>query len=195
MGRSGGVTWNSMAPEAGSIAEAGMGARVWYAGFWENGTMFDTNLADLDASSWPRAAWYDATVGEPLPVYIYDQDRTERPLIWAPGTSGTAAGPATGNAAPLWSYYTTIRGFNDGLKGLSTTTTRVVWMAAEDAYGGRTDVPAGLDAPLIFLVKLAAVEEQPCTAGVLACLPPPPASSQMAPASHATLLSPAIMAK
>lgn len=167
--RSGGVAWDFMGAEAGTVAAAGMGARVWYAGFWENGTMFDTNLPDLHLSAWPRAAWYDAAIGAPLPVYIYDQDRAERSPIWAPGTSGTPAGPATGNAAPLWSYYTTIQGFNDGLKGLSTTTTRVVWMPAEAAYGGRTDVPAGLDAPLVFLVKLAAVERLPCSSDLEAC--------------------------
>jgi hypothetical protein len=184
-GQSGRVDWPLTAAGPGAIASAGKGVQVWYAGFWENGTLFDTNIQALDQSGWPRAAWYGSEPYQPLPVYVYDQERSEKsPLCaqvpdapcapWTVGTAGTAAGPATGNAT-LWSYSTTVKGFNDGLKGLSTTTTRVVRMEAKDAYGGRTDVPAGLDAPLVFLVKIAAVEDVPCAAQPTTCPFPDPA--------------------
>ncbi len=168
---SGSVTWSLGDPAPGTVAMPGKGVRVWYAGFWENGTLFDTNIAAIDKSDWPRAGWYGTELYEPLAVYVYNTDRGERAPIWAPGTSSlpsTVPRPA-GNVDPLWTYYTTIKGFNEGLKGLSTSTTRVVWMSAADAYGGRTDVPAGLDAPLVFVMKIALVEDQPCTGDPMAC--------------------------
>ncbi|MCA1810998.1 MAG: hypothetical protein LC623_03180 [Halobacteriales archaeon] len=157
----------------------GHGAHVWYAGFWENGTLFETNLEAFDHSAWPRAGWYQSVPYEPLPVYVYGQERSEEPAYWkplpSPAPTGTPVdGPVgTAAAAPGLGYYSTIKGFNDGLKGLSTTSTRVIWMAAADAYpAGTPNNPLAGD-NLVFFVRLADVVDQPCPSpqptGTLAC--------------------------
>ena len=177
--RTGYLDWSLAAPVEGALAQAGAGARVMTAGFWENGTLFYTNIEEVHQSAWPRAGWYAWAGPEPLPVYVYDRARGEEPAWWAPGTGGTPAGPATGNAT-LWRYYTTIPGFNEALKGLSTTTARVVRLAPEEGY-----TRAGNEAhhlygdPLVFYVKVVGVDPLPCPTGMLglACagLPVPPA--------------------
>ncbi len=175
-GRFGHVNWSFPSPTTGDVATAGKGVHVWYAGFFENGTMFDTNIRALDQSAWPRTGWYASEPYDALPVYLYDKDRSERDSlpIWSVGTAPSPVRPPTGDVT-LYSYYTTIKGFNDGLKGLSTTTTRVVWMPAADAYATpRADLPAGLTGqPLVFFVKLDSVEPLPCTADPQGCVPNP----------------------
>lgn len=160
---SGFLRWNLAAPTAGVTGHAGQGVRVWYAGFWENGTMFETNIPELDHASWPRAGWYESIPYATLPVYIYDQERSERSPLWSASTGGTPAGPVTGNAG-AWNYYTTINGFNDGLKGLSTHTTRVLHLEAKDAYPEPVaGHPAGIDGvPLIFYLHVESVQDLPC---------------------------------
>jgi len=145
-------------PQEGEQAQAGQGAHVLTAGFWENGTLFFTNMVTVDQAPLPRAGWYEWGGAEPLPVYVYDQDSSERPALWNP-TGGT---PLQG-IAPLPAYSTTIPGFNEALKGLSTTTTRVVHVAPEDAYTrpGYEDHPLYGDA-VVFLIKLVEVSDAPC---------------------------------
>lgn len=155
-------------------ASPGTGVHVWYAGFWTNGTLFDTNLETVHDSDWPRAAWYDAAVGAPLPVYVYDQARTERPAYWGPLRD---APPVTdtpvddtwdANVADIDStfglgYYTTIEGFNEALKGLSTGTTKVVVIPPEKAYtrpGNEAHVLYG-DA-IVFWIWAEEVVTLPC---------------------------------
>ncbi|HEX2065187.1 MAG TPA: hypothetical protein VHI93_00065, partial [Candidatus Thermoplasmatota archaeon] len=65
------------AQREGQLVHPGQGAHVWYAGFWENGTMFGTNIEAFDQSAWPRASWYESEPYEPLPVYVYDQSPRE----------------------------------------------------------------------------------------------------------------------
>jgi FKBP-type peptidyl-prolyl cis-trans isomerase 2 len=60
-------------------------------------------------------------------------------------------------------YFTTITGFNEALKGLSTRTSRVVHVAAEDAY----TLPGNEGHPLygddiVFLIQVEAVDDLPC---------------------------------
>ncbi|MFO1536157.1 MAG: hypothetical protein ABR586_10865 [Thermoplasmatota archaeon] len=176
-GRSGQLAWDLKVPEAGPTAQPGMGVQVMAAGFWENGTLFYTNIKQVDAAQWPRAPWYAWGGSDPLAVYVYGSDRAERDPLWSLTTQGTALGPPTGNAT-LWSYATTIPGFNAALKGLSATTARVVRIAPEDAYtrpGNEAHPLYG--AALVFYIKLVAVERLPCPDAPLVC--------GMAPTEHA----------
>jgi hypothetical protein len=161
-GRGGSLAWDLRAPAAGTVAQPGMGVRVMTAGFWENGTLFYTNIHALHDSGWPRAGWYGWEGGDPLPVYVYDRDRGERPAPWSATTEGTPLGAPTQNAT-LWNYYTTIPGFNQALKGLSTSTVRVVHLRPEEAYtrAGNEAHPL-YGSPLVFYIKLVAVERLPC---------------------------------
>lgn len=148
------------APTPGELAAPGKAAHVRTAGFWPNGTLFYTNMDEAHNSTLPRAGWYSFGGGAPLPVYVYDKDRNERSPHWSFGASG----PAPIGARYLWNYATTIEGFNEALKGLSTTTSRVVFIPPEKAYTlpGRESHPLYGD-PLIFFIKLERVVEVPCT--------------------------------
>jgi hypothetical protein len=140
--------------------------------------MFYTNLQSYDGSPWPRAAWYAWEGADPLPVYVYDQDRSEQPPEWKGvgqnvGSPGTPADPAAQGAAGLVDsslgigYFTTIKGFNEALKGLTTTTTKVVVIPPEDAYtrDGNEEHPL-YGETLVFLIHVDEVHDQPCTRGI-----------------------------
>lgn len=163
----------------GDLAQVGQGVRVLTAGFWENGTLFYTNIEGIDASDVPRAGWYAWGGADPLNVYVYDQDRAERPAHWGRPTSqippqGAPIDDVVLQAASIEAsvgigYSTTIRGFNEALKGLSTTTSRVVHIAAEDAYtqpGNEDHVLYGDD--VIFILFAMDVVATPCP-GTLDC--------------------------
>lgn len=156
---SGTVSWDLMAPVEGESAQPGQGVHVYTAGFWENGTLFYTNIAALDHSDWPRAGWYAWEGAEPLPVYVYDEDRAEQPALWKDPQAGT---PLAGTVHGL-GYFTTIPGFNEALKGLSSSTVRVVRMEPEDGYtrAGNEEHPL-YGAPLVFYIKVVEVVDLPC---------------------------------
>ncbi len=162
-GTSGKLAWSLDPPTEGDSAQPGQGVHVYTAGFWENGTLFYTNIEALDASAWPRAGWYAWEGGEALRVYVYDTDRSEMPAVWNP-----AAGTPVDGAGP-WAYYTTIPGFNEALKGLSTHTTRVVRLAPEEAYtrAGNEEHPLYGDA-LVFYIQVERVVDLPCPEGAAA---------------------------
>lgn len=168
--------------EAGREVVAGVGVHVEYAGFWTNGTLFGTNIASVHNSDWPRAGWYGYSDDAALPVYVFDQDRAERPPYWAPahqmapvtGTpvDGITRDPngqvaASGATAGL-GYYTTIKGFNEALKTMTDRTSRVVVLAPEDAYTveGNEEHPLYGDA-LVFLIGVTDIVDLPCPAGVV----------------------------
>lgn len=157
-GRRGDGTWHLQAPAEGEVASPGQGVHVYTAGFWPNGTLFYTNIEEVHASEWPRASWYSWEGGEPLPVYVYDEDPDERPAHWSVSASAPIAGTVT-----AWNYHVTIPGFNEGLKDLSTTTTRVVDLAPEEAYtrDGYEDHPLYGDT-LIFSTYITDVVDRPC---------------------------------
>jgi hypothetical protein len=172
--RGGSVAWELSSPREGETATVDEGALVYTAGFWENGTLFYTNIKEVDAQAWPRAGWYEWEGADPLPVYVYDQDRAEQPPHWrAPSSSvpptGSPADPimreTLGGVESMYGvgYYTTIQGFNEALKGLSTHTTRVVRLAPEEAYTlpGNEDHPLYGDA-LVFYIKIVEVRPLPC---------------------------------
>ena len=170
-------------PREGDLAQPGKGAQVLYAGFWTNGTMFGTNIQGLQDSNWPRAGWYAWEGAAPLPVYVYNQDRAEQPAYWKSASAHAASAPrpgspaddalfdaaagATGTAdtAAGIGFFTTIEGFNEALKGLSTTTMRVVLVPPEKAYTleGREDHVLYGDA-IVFLIAVLSVDPLPCPA-------------------------------
>lgn len=176
------ITWGARGLTGSRAAEAGQGAHVWYAGFWENGTLFDTNLQDLDVGSgWPKAGWYEGGHWDPIPVYVYDQDRSEQPAYWKSAAGNvpprpseadaldpyldpaiaTATGAVDGTAGT--GYFTTIKGFNEAVRGLPIGSRQVFQIAPEDAYTapGREDHVLYGDA-LVFLVEVRDVVDAPC---------------------------------
>jgi hypothetical protein len=153
------LSWDLAAPLPGKTASPGQGVHVYAAGFWENGTLFYTNIKAIDRADWPRAGWYSWEGSDPLPVYVYDRDRGEQPMVWKDPQAGT---PIDGTVPGL-GYYTTIPGFNDALKGLSTNTVHVVRLAPEQAYtrAGNEEHPLYGDA-LVFYIKVVDVVDVPC---------------------------------
>lgn len=87
-------------------------------GVWLNGTSFYTNIPDLNADE-AFPAGYDRSEfgGDPLPIYVYGEDRTEQP----PGSKDTC-------------HFTTITGYNALLKTQVEHGTSVRWLAPEEAY-------------------------------------------------------------
>lgn len=144
----------------GELATTGQGAHVYTAGFWTNGTLFYTNIAEVDSSTWPRAGWYAFEGGEALPVYVYDKDRGEKPAYWGQEHEIGPVGQRIGRE-----YFTTIAGFNEALKGLSTATERVVVIPPEKAYTlpGNEEHPLYGDA-LVFYIRVVDVVDVPCDA-------------------------------
>ncbi len=181
-GSAGHVRWALAPPKPGAVGQVGSGVRVLTAGFFENGTLFYTNIEAIhNDTQWARSPIYSWDGSAPLPVYVYDHERSERPSVWAATTAGTPVGPATGNMT-AWNYYTTIPGFNDALKGLSTNTVRVVHLAPDEAYTDANHTAHPLyGLPLVFLIKVVAVDELPCADAAPACLRPPTESGLLAP--------------
>lgn len=157
--QSGTIHWDLAEPREGKSAHAGQGVHVYTAGFWENGTLFYTNIKSVDHDDWPRAGWYEWEGADPLPVYVYDQDRSEQPAAWKDPVAGT---PLAGEVQGL-GYFTTIPGFNEALKGLSTNTVRVARLAPEEAYtrAGAEEHPLYGDA-IVFYIKVVDVVDLPC---------------------------------
>lgn len=155
-------TWDLAAPAEGELVEVGSGALVRTAGFWENGTLFYTNIAQIDDGDWPRAGWYGFASGEPLQVYVYDKERDEIPPQWGDADGGL---PIAAPAGSPTEYFPTIPGFNEALKGLSTTTTIVAHLSPEEAYTrpGNEQHPLYGDA-LVFLIHVEAAADRPCPA-------------------------------
>ncbi|MEA3190708.1 MAG: hypothetical protein QOD77_1290 [Thermoplasmata archaeon] len=164
-------------------AAPGKGVHVLTAGFFDNGTLFYTNIPDIDASLlFPKPSWYVWEGDAPLPVYVYDQEASEQPAYWkAPSRNlpgGTPAEPAFGAARGVLAgpeaeaglgYFATIRGFNEALKDLPMSTTRVVRMAPEDAYTRPGNEASPLyGQSLTFLIKAVAVVDAPCPPDVMA---------------------------
>ncbi len=146
-------------PARGDAPGPGQGVDVWTAGFWENGTLFYTNIRAVDESPWPRADWYTFDDAGPLKVYVYAQQRTEKPAYW------TACPPADNPLVQecAWNYYTTIEGFNAALKDMSTQTIRVVHIPPEKAYTqpGNEAKPLYGDA-IVFWIAIDNVGSLPC---------------------------------
>lgn len=153
--------WSYAPVEADRVVRPGDGVSVYYAGFWLNGTLFSTNMRSVDESGWPRGGWYVSEAGAPLNVYVYEKDRSERAPVWGP------TNPAT-NQPVDWSYYPTIVGFNEALKGLSVGSSRVVVIPPEKAYtqpGRESHILYG-DA-LVFFIDVVEVVDVPCPPLVL----------------------------
>lgn len=159
----------------GTRPAPGKGTHVLTAGFLEDGRLFYTNMAEVDASGAPRVDWYEWSGADPLPVYVYDQDRSEQPPHWkapsrlAPPNPGSPALQTAEGEAGV-GYFTTIKGFNEALKTMSTTTQRVVRIAPADAYTlpGYEEHPLYGEA-LVFVIDVVDVVDAPCPATLPDC--------------------------
>jgi hypothetical protein len=157
--------WELGPPRQGATAQPGQGALVYTAGFLDNGTLFYTNFesihrkSEFEPSPWPRVDWYEYSGSDPLQVYVYDQDPAERPPHWG---GSQRMFPVAVVDSPT-EYFVTIRGFNEALKGLSTSATVVAHMSPEDAYTrpGNEDHPL-YGEPLTFVIQISHVAELPC---------------------------------
>ncbi len=176
-GKGGSMTWSLMEPRDGASAAPGQGVHVYTAGFWENGTLFYTNIEAIhDDPEWPRAGWYEWENAEPLPVYVYDKHHSEQPAYWK---SPSSQAPATGSPVDSMvqgalsdaeaeygiGFFPTIPGFNEALKDLSVNTVRVARLTPEQAYTrpGNEAHPLYGDA-LVFYIKVVDVVDLPCPA-------------------------------
>lgn len=169
----GGTTTNTLivVPTGGGDAVSpGHGVEVYTAGFWTNGTLFYTNMHRVqfddaiphpdggELGQWPG--------GEALPVYVYDGSRDEMPARYE------EAG-----------YFTTIRGFNEALKGMVEGQSRVARLAPEDAYT-RPDARdhALYGDELVFYIELVRIADVPCEVPEPVCeVPRPPGAALAAP--------------
>jgi hypothetical protein len=169
--------WRSEAEVVeGERVVRGRGVHVLTAGFLENGSLFYTNMESVEQNNlMPRVDWYEWSGGDPLPVYVYDQDRSEQPPHWkapsrlAPPNPGTPVLQAAEGEAGV-GYFTTIKGFNEALKTMSTTTQRVVRIAPEEAYTlpGYEEHPLYGEA-LVFVIDVLDVVDAPCPATLPDC--------------------------
>lgn len=131
----------------GEVARPGVGALVHTAGFWSNGTLFYTNMDRVhNDTAVPRSGWYEFEGGAPLKVYVYNTSREETPPRY--NESG---------------FVTTIVGFNEALKGLSTSGARIADLPPEEAYTrpGNEAHPLYGDR-LVFFIELRDVEAVSC---------------------------------
>ena len=147
----------------GESARPGVGVMVKTAGFWQNGTLFYTNMARVhDDPKFERAGWYEYEGDDPLPVYIYNETRTERPERY------NASG-----------FVTTIPGFNEALKKTFVGTSAVASLSPTEAYTrpGNENHDLYGDA-IVFYIEITDVVAIDCPLPEPACEPPtvPPAS-------------------
>lgn len=183
-----GIEWDLAAPREGVLAIPGQGVHVMTAGFLTDGTLFYTNMPEVDGDPrWNRTASYAWGGDDPLPVYVYDQDRSEQPAHWKSASANVlpnlpktgvpqvdqnaslAAATALGAAdsAAGVGYFTTITGFNAALKGLPTTSMHVAVIPPEQAYTRPGNEGHALyGQTLVFVIKVLDVVQSPCPAAV-----------------------------
>ncbi len=106
----------------GTLVLPGDHVQTVTVGVWLNGTSFYTNSgALLNDPKFPAGGNIDldAAKGQTdlLPIYVYGEDRTEQPE----GSKDTC-------------HFTTITGYNAIMQQQSELSSRVGWMAPEDAY-------------------------------------------------------------
>ncbi|MGB0653558.1 MAG: hypothetical protein ACPGQL_10200 [Thermoplasmatota archaeon] len=123
--------------EAGSnLVEPGHSVETFTVGVWINGTSFYTNWGAFhEAPGFPRGYPAGDFGGDPLPIYVYDDDRAEQP----PRSKDNCE-------------FTTITGYNELLKMQQLGASAVRFLEPEEAY----TVPGAEDhflygEPLIFL--------------------------------------------
>lgn len=163
------IRWMLRTPERGELVQPGVGALVRTAGFWENGTLFYTNLDRIhNDTRIPRAGWYEFSGSDPLKVYVYNQSRGELPPRYNQSSNRFA---------------TTIPGFNQALKTMETTGSRVAHLAPDEAYTrpGNERHPLYGD-PLVFHIEVLDVVAINCpvpTGPVCEAPSPPPTANPL----------------
>ncbi|MBI4393513.1 MAG: FKBP-type peptidyl-prolyl cis-trans isomerase [Euryarchaeota archaeon] len=131
---------------AGSPAEEGKGARVYTAGFYDNGTLFYTNDRAIDEN--------DALVKG----YLGDERNFTELKVYVGGQRGTTPPEPYGSAG----YVPVIKGFNDRLIGMRPGETAVVHIPPSRAYtyAGNEDHPLFGHA-LNFAIRVSGVDDLP----------------------------------
>ncbi len=120
----------------GRSVTAGDHVQTATIGMWVNGTSFYTNIAALnDDPEFPAGYNRSEFGGDPLPIYVYQNDRSEQPA----GSRDTC-------------HFTTIRGYNDLLLQQGEHGTSARFLEPEEAYtrDGAEDHPLYGDA-MVFL--------------------------------------------
>ncbi len=136
------AAWNITRAQ-GSTVQPGQHVQTYTVGVWENGTSFYTNIAALNEDrSFPAGYPRIDFGGDPLPIYVYDEDRSEQP-----GSSRDTC------------HFTTIDGYNSLLKTQAEGSTGVRYLQPEEAYtrDGAEDHFLYGDA-LIFLNTVSAID-------------------------------------
>lgn len=132
---------------AGTLVAPGSHVQTVTVGVWTNGTSFYTNSPEMLADpDFPAGGNINRTEAQaaaaPLPVYVYDVDRTEQP----PGSRDNC-------------YFTTIEGYNLLLKTQTTQAAGVLAFGPEMGYtrpGNEDHFLYG--EPLIFMNAIVAVD-------------------------------------
>ncbi|MGB1586692.1 MAG: hypothetical protein ACPHID_06575 [Thermoplasmatota archaeon] len=136
-----GPRWQ-LRPGQGDPIVPGQHVATVTVGLWTNGTSFYTNIPELNEDPDFPAGYDRATFdGTPLPIYVYDQDRTEQPT----GSKDTC-------------HFTTITGYNALLKTQVNGGTSVRYLQPEEGYtvAGAEDHFLYGDA-LVFLNTVTAI--------------------------------------
>lgn len=177
--RSGSWSFYLETPSTSRTVQPGMGVLVWAAAFESDGPLLWTNIRLLAESDWPKAPGFIELESQWIPIYVYDQDASERPPIWMnPGLS------ATGDA---FGYETTAKAFNEALKGASDKANTLALVPGAEAHfpGGP---PLETDGPVMLWIKVATIQVAPCphpNGAAIGCEPLP----DQVPASYSTIAS------
>ncbi len=132
---------------AGSVVDPGMHVQTMTVGLWINGTSFYTNIPEmLHNASFPAGGHIDmagALAGAmPLPIYVYDADRSEQP-----------------DSSIDNCYFTTIPGYNALLKEQRVGVTGARFLTPTEGYTREGSEEHFLYGdPLVFLNVVTVLE-------------------------------------
>ncbi len=130
----------------GPAVEPDQHVMTYTVGVWVNGTSFYTNNAAFHGDpEFPRGYAAEDFGGDPLPIYVYDEDRSEQP-----------------NKSKDTCHFTTITGYNALLKTQTVGGTGVRYLAPEEGYtleGNEDHFLYG--EPLIFLNRVVSMSDVP----------------------------------
>lgn len=154
----------------GPAAREGVGARVRSVGFWDNGTVFWTNMKSVRDHGGVPMVWDEDLTYDVLKVYVGGERGEDPPEPYA--SEG---------------YVPVIDGFDQRLRGMRGGETLAVRIPPEDAYtyAGNEDHALYGDA-LNFVVQVVAVDELEEEDE----LPVPPTMAEVPPSGGGEALTP-----
>lgn len=153
-------------------ARAGVGVQVRTVGFYENGTVFYSNMKEVRDD--PAIAWHvlsedaksDAAM-EPLKVYVGGKRRTPPPEPYN----------STGYSPVIEGFDERLRTGNGGMRAGETLAVRIPSGKAYTLPGNEDHVLYGFN--LSFVIEVVSVDNLPARSGVVCvpstpvCVPPP----------------------